>query len=144
MRLRERTIAGLILIGTWGVSLALPAAIEKDVGGTAVLGGWEVLVIGWLGPTEWQYGWFANPLLLVSNLLSIGSATAMKRTFPALALLLFLAAADAATWTSIAAVDDAYFDAFGPGRLVWLAAIAGTIMTLLRRWRFDRHYPALG
>ncbi len=53
-------VAGVLAVGLYAASLALPAATGPGWEHTR---GWDILLLGWMGPLELQFGWFANPLV---------------------------------------------------------------------------------
>jgi hypothetical protein len=62
---RNRTL-GLVALGLFGLSLALPVVFQSGHAGGPCddsLRGIDVLALGWLGPLGGQVGWFANPLI---------------------------------------------------------------------------------
>jgi hypothetical protein len=57
-------IAGIAILMMWIASLILPVFTTCRAGYDHV-GGWFVLMIGWMGVLELQPAWFANLLILV-------------------------------------------------------------------------------
>lgn len=68
-----------MLLAGWVASLALPVASAGDRFGLRHLDGTDLLAEGWLGPLMLQFGWFANPLLLL--LLGIGLSTRLTASW---------------------------------------------------------------
>ena len=59
---RYRRIIGIVVFGAWLASLALP--IETECGSSYIIPGYLVGLIGWLGPLDGQFGWYANLFML--------------------------------------------------------------------------------
>lgn len=65
-----RTIAGVVALVLWISSLVLPAVTLCSPPGSSIESwpGGFVLIFGWLGPTEGQFGWYANLTMLWMSL----------------------------------------------------------------------------
>jgi hypothetical protein len=57
-----RQIAGVGALALWADAMLLPAL--TICGKDRLLHGWQIAEIGWLGPVDGQFGWFANLFML--------------------------------------------------------------------------------
>lgn len=70
MNLSLPRIAGIAIFAMWAASLVLPVFTTCRAGYDHV-GGWFVLMMGWMGVMALQPAWFANILILVMAALLI-------------------------------------------------------------------------
>ena len=75
MKNSVRRFAGLLILLMWGVSLALPVFSTCRAGYDHV-GGWFVLMIGWMGVMILQPAWFANVLIVIIAVLMLAGRRA--------------------------------------------------------------------
>jgi hypothetical protein len=138
-------ITRIVLIACWGllwcVSLALPAAMmgpNPDHAYTGII----VLMLGWAGVFDGQFGWLANLTLPGVAVLSlIKRAPVGLRAFVA-AVQIGLAI-NALFWNWVADEGGVRppIDGFGPGYYLWLGVMFGSAAVLLvvtRRDAIDR------
>jgi hypothetical protein len=59
---RYRQVIGVIALGAWAASLALPVETECEFSHPNP--GYLLAISGWLGALVGQFGWYANPFML--------------------------------------------------------------------------------
>jgi hypothetical protein len=95
------------------------------------MAGWEFLLLGWMGPLSGQFGWYANPLMLIALCCSLArwrKAAQVFATFAALAVLSSLALIVMGLPKNEGGVGHLGFSAFLPGYFAWaLAHVSGWI-----------------
>ncbi|WP_158625186.1 hypothetical protein [Corallococcus terminator] len=70
--MKERLLAALAASGFFIIACVMPAMTVAAVGTTSrerEMSGLEILLTGWMGAVEMNFGWYANPLLGVALLL---------------------------------------------------------------------------
>ncbi len=106
------------------VAVLLPAAQYED----GPRAGFDMLVLGWIGPLAGHFGWYANPLLLTSWVLGLSRKPRRAEIrvglgYAALGLactsLVSLPLGEMPRNDGLVAAD---FVRLGPGVFVWLAA----------------------
>lgn len=120
-------IASMVL---WAISNALPAVrfIEEPITANPAyqtMFGWEFTILGWLGPLSGQFGWYANPLMLLAlcSCLARWRRTAqVLATLGALAAMSSLALIVMGLPKNEGGVGHLGFSAFLPGYYLWAAA----------------------
>jgi hypothetical protein len=120
----------------WLASLFLPVIEAHQPQGMTSAGGAGLLAMGWIGLLAFQFGWLANPVLLLALYVLLRARPVSLRACLVLATLLALLLADALTWTD-------YPNDGGPGPITaylagywtWIAAVAAGIAALLWRAR---------
>ena len=110
----------LAVIGLWAASLLLPAVQPAQ---DDIYPGYRMLYLGWMGVFDLQFGWLANPLLLLATVLLViegASKWLVKSTGVLLGILLL----DALTWREM------YYDegtrpliAYFAGYYCWVVAV---------------------
>ena len=119
-------IAALVLLALWVGSLLVPAvggcAVGKPVSWTP---GWEIGLVGFMGPLQLQFAWYANPAFIVLTifLFLLGRANLLMIILAVLTLAL---GATAFTWQDI--LTDSPTTRlcwYGPGFWMWLLALFG-------------------
>lgn len=107
----------------WLLSLALPALRT----GSESTAGFEVLLIGWLGPITHTFAWYGNLLWLgAAVLLAMGRAPPLQLTGPGLLL-----AATCLGGVTVADDGGTYPATLMPGAYVWLASFLPPIAAKL-------------
>lgn len=118
---RHKKITNLAIL-LWLISLALPAFV--GFGSRDSCYGFEVLLIGWLGPVAINVGWFANTIWFFAVISLMGkerSTTTMAGWAVVLSLNTF-------TWNHTCQPESRYIYGLGLGAVFWLIAIALTFV----------------
>jgi hypothetical protein len=125
----RHTWTGRGLFALWLLSLALPA-----VGGAAEppAPGYEVLAVGIFGVLNLQFGWFANPLLLLALPVAMRPRPSQPLML-GLGLGIAVLALQAAGWNEMVTDTGRHGVTIGPGFYVWLAAMFASAGWLFAR-----------
>jgi len=117
----RRRIMAAVLVVAYGVSLIAPAA-HGARGPADVLPGYMVLLIGFLGPLQGQFAWWANPPL-VGSILALAAGVRVPNWVSLTAVAL---ACDSLLWRRMQTDNGPSTDLLTPGwgMWVWLGAIA--------------------
>ncbi|MDO6415680.1 hypothetical protein Q4F19_14920 [Sphingomonas sp. BIUV-7] len=136
-RLEARWI-GAVPLALWLVSLVTPAAgWGKDPSPEP---GWMILLIGWAGIGNGQFGWFANLVFFASVPIGFGSRTLWRWVGLAFSVLLVATSSQALHWREVHTPDGHFPVVLGPGYHIWLAAMFGQAIWLVanaRPWRLS-------
>lgn len=116
----------LIPIALWLTSLVVPAAgWGKDVGM-----GWQILVVGWLGLLNAQFGWLANIAFIFSIPIIMSDREPSSKAQVLLSLGLVIPALQALLWTKVHTHQGDYPVIVNIGYYFWLAAIFSQMVFL--------------
>jgi hypothetical protein len=122
------TAVAAISAGLWLISLFSPVAtLDKGRPGR----GYWLLLVGWLGPLVFQFGWFANPLLWTAWWLLFmagepGSSGGM------VGVGLVLTGLNAAIWDEIPTGNGSQkVTALHFGFYLWMATVLGTAFFMI-------------
>jgi hypothetical protein len=116
----------LIPIALWLISLVVPA-----VGGDNDVGmGWQVLLIGWLGILNAQFGWFANIAFVWSIPIIMNVWQPSSRAQVILSLSLVIPALQTLFWTEIHTHEGNSPVIVLVGYYFWLAAMLSQVVFL--------------
>ncbi len=129
---RAWVIAAIVLLGVWMLSVASSDALLGCRGDT--IPGWELLLLGWIGPVASQFGWYANVIFLIALPTFVfkrrsggwSVAVGLLATGLALSSLGLEVLPNDAGGTSICG--------FGTGFYLWLGAIAGLALATIVKW----------
>ncbi len=102
------------------LSLLLPAA---GWGNEPPGPGWGMLVIGWLGFLNGQFGWFANLGFLMSWALVRGRRPPNGALLVFVLILIVLPALQTFAWHEVQTDTGTFPAHVGPGYVLWLAAL---------------------
>lgn len=121
-----RRLVSWVLAGCWAVSLFLPVAVTAGDFGQGTPG-WVVLLLGWLGPVMYQFGWYANPLLPLVLILAAKSRRGWVQKFSIIvALAMALLSLDALFWNVIPGeFTNSRMAYFHIGFYLWLVSTLG-------------------
>ena len=133
--LPKRRYVAIVLLGIWLISLACTAVVMGPKADN-VFPGWMILLIGLLGPIALQFGWFANPLFLLTvGLMAFTPAAVVwrRKVWRLVAAgLMVLLAIDAATWRVMYGDSaPAPILGFGLGYYLWFIAMFGAATSLV-------------
>ena len=135
----ERKWIGGTIASVWLLSLVVPAA-GWGHGPGAIGPGWSLLLIGWLGIFNGQFGWFANLPFLLSMPAAIGRRQPPTLLFLFASLAIALPAIQTLGWTDVQTDSGRFPVAIGPGYYLWLVALLAQAVWLFCRalsWRDD-------
>ena len=121
-----RNVLGLIFLGMWICSIFLPAAYHVFQPSRPI-GGFDVLLLGYMGLGGGQPGWFANPAFFIILPGFVFAGKPGGRMMRNRSVLLMLLGISAIWWHSWPMGTD--YDAeitLGPGAYVWIAAMVGS------------------
>lgn len=138
MRLSWKPL-GYLAGALWIASLALPAVAVRSEPQQWTRG-LTILMLGWIGISQAQLGWYANPLLVPALLISLGALKASRLQGRLLFGALLVCGTSAMLWRQVPC-DGSPCDVvgFGSGFYVWLAAVfLGAVLALLRSERDAR------
>ncbi len=107
--------------------LSLPAIRTTD----GVVWGSELLALGWLGPLNLKFAWFANPAMMVV----VVRVLHRRRVHWLIGLTLFALMADAMAWTGLPGESGrAEIIQYFGGYYIWLALVGLCACSPLLRW----------
>ncbi|MEO6215656.1 MAG: hypothetical protein ABIO86_06475 [Sphingomonas sp.] len=130
-RSARRWIGGTIAC-LWLLSLVLPAA-GWGSGPGAMGRGWSLLLIGWMGFINMQFGWFANVPFLLSMRAAIDRDRPPTRAFLVAGVMIALPAIQTLGWTEVQTDSGRFPVVIGPGYYLWLTALFAQSMWLISR-----------
>jgi len=115
---RSASNAFLTSVALWIISMFLPIAFS-DLG--QPIYGWRILIIGWFGPLDRMFAWYANPLAIGGVVLILRKRITAATAVVAIALVF---AAQSFTWREIPSDQSAEIvDHLSFGFYVWLASL---------------------
>jgi hypothetical protein len=98
-----RAAVSAVIAGIWVASLALPVVDTQTSDGVDTPYGIDILKIGWMGIVVYQFGWFANVLLVPGLALATWWRGRAPKVHRVIATILLALAVNAAFWTNIPA-----------------------------------------
>lgn len=121
----RKAVAGLAILACWAVSLLVPAVDTATSSGANAPTGWDIAMIGWLGPLTGQFGWFANLLLIPAIGLAAGQYGRAPRARLIIGSVMLILALNSALWVDIP-LDSGRDEitSYRIGYWLWMAAIS--------------------
>jgi hypothetical protein len=120
----QRRAVALVCFLIWGVSLACPVAIMGKSHDN-VFPGWSILMMGWLGVSIAQFGWFANIAFLFGFAILL-IPKHIRLLDLAVSTIIIALCVDALLWREMCGDSGCVrVPMFGVGYYLWFFAMAG-------------------
>ena len=132
---RRRRLVALSWLAAWAASLPLPAAHV----GNRVTYGFDVLMLGWLGPLMLHFGWFANLLLPLAMAAFLFGAAPSRSGPQIVGWLILLCGLNSLVWVDLYSDGSTKpIELHGSGYYLWMLATIGGGAWLIALGRSQR------
>lgn len=112
--------------------MTLPVVDTQMSSGIDTVFGSDILQIGWMGILVYQFGWFANLVLVPGLLLATGWPNQAPKVNIAIAIILLILCVNTALWTSIPADNgENQIIAHRLGYWLWMISVVASAAWLL-------------
>ena len=99
---RVKNLSVVCLVLLWITTLAMPVATTRlGLAPATIMTGASIAGMGWLGPFDLQFGWYANPLFAAALYVVLNEGSESGKSLIALGTLLLLPTASAMFWRSV-------------------------------------------